>query len=132
MTATRNPKIALLMRQFMSRVQQVADQEDLQESDGWVGRILLKDPKGEQAYVYRIDKGRMEETDAEGPFVATIVMSQDTFLDMIDAAFDGRGEEVFRRKYGGRHIWYDGEHWLVDSERFSKVFRNMSAVKVRR
>ncbi len=72
----------------------------------------------------------MNHSDSEGPFVASIRMSVDTFLDLIDAALSHRGEEVFEQKYAARHISYDGERWIVDSERFRKVFRRLGGVGV--
>jgi hypothetical protein len=112
----------------MAEVEQVADDEDWRESDGWVGRMVLWDGKGKQTYVYEIRDGKMRATDSTGPFVATITMSVDTFLDLIDSALggvSGRAELVFERKYAARHIAYEGERWIVDSERFRKVFRRM-------
>jgi hypothetical protein len=124
----RNPRIAQLVDRFMAEVERVADDEDWRESDGWVGKMVLWDGKGKQTYVYEIRDGKMRATDSKGPFVATITMSVDTFLDLIDSALgdvSGRAELVFERKYAARHIAYEGERWIVDSERFRKVFRRM-------
>jgi hypothetical protein len=124
----RNPRIAQLVDRFMAEVERVADDEDWRESDGWVGRMVLWDGKGKQTYVYEIRDGKMRPTESKGPFVATITMSVDTFLDLIDSALSGvsgRAELAFERKYAARHIAYEGERWIVDSERFRKVFRRM-------
>jgi len=126
----KNPRIAQLVDRFMGEVERVADDGDWAESDGWVGCMVLGDDKGKQTYVYEIRDGKMQATDSPGPYVATITMSVDTFLDLIDAALSGvsgRGELVFERKYAARHIAYEGERWIVDSERFRKVFRRMGA-----
>lgn len=126
----KNPRIARLVDRFMGEVERVADDEDWKESDGWVGRMVLWDGKGKQTYVYEIRDGKMQATESKGPFVATITMSVDTFLDLIDSALGGvpgRAELVFERKYAARHIAYEGERWIVDSERFRKVFRRMGA-----
>ena len=124
----KNPRIAQLVDRFMAQVELAADGEDWKESDGWVGRMVLWDGKGKQTYIYQIKEGKMQPTDSKGPFVATITLSVDTFLDLIDAALSGiagKAELSFERKYAARHIVYEGERWIVDSERFRKVFRRM-------
>lgn len=127
--AIENTRVALLVDRFMAEVERVADDEDWAESDGWVGRMVLWSPKGQQTYTYEIRDGKMNKSDSQGPFVATIRMSVDTFLDLIDAALRKRGEEVFEDKYAARHIAYDGERWIVDSERFRKVFRRLGVAQ---
>ena len=131
-----NPRIARLVDRFMAEVEQAAGDDDWTESDGWVGRIVLWDGEEKQTYVYQIKDGKMEPTEFQGPFVATVSMSVDTFLDLIDSALSGvpgRAELVFERKYAARHIAYEGERWIVDSERFRKVFRRIgSAAGTRR
>lgn len=124
-------EVSKLVNRFMAEVERVADDEDWRESDGWVGRMILWSPEGQQTYIYEIRDGKMHESQSQGPFVATIRMSVDTFLDMIDAALARRGEEVFEAKYAARHISYDGERWIVDSERFRKVFRRLGATAIR-
>jgi len=124
----KNPRIAQLVDRFMAQVQLAADGDDWKEADGWVGRMVLWDSKGKQTYIYEIREGRMQPTSSKGPFVATITLSVDTFLDLIDAALSGiagKAELTFERKYAARHIVYEGERWIVDSERFRKVFRRM-------
>ncbi|KKN16420.1 hypothetical protein LCGC14_0975980 [marine sediment metagenome] len=121
----QNPAIAQLVNQFMAKVGEVADQDDWKESDGWVGQMILWGAKETQTYVYEVKDGRMQLTDSTGPFVATMTMSEDTFLDLIYAALRGRGEPVFRDKYRARHITYQGDSWLVDTERFARVFKRM-------
>lgn len=126
---TRNPAIALLMNQFMAKVGQVADDDDWKESDGWVGQMILWGKKGKQSYVYEIKDGKMALTDSNGPFVATMNMSEDTFLNLIAAALQGRGESFFRDKYRASHITYEGQSWLVDTERFARVFKRMDKTR---
>jgi hypothetical protein len=122
-----------LVQWFMAQVEQVADDQDWAESDGWVGKMVLTDSQaGDRQYVYEIRDGKMRASDSTGPFIATMTMSQDTFLDLIDGATRGKGEETFQRKYAGRHIVYQGEQWIVDSERFRKVFRRLAAAAIRR
>ena len=79
--------VAQLVDRFMAKVEEVADDDDWRESDGWVGRMILKDPdKGDQPYVYAIKEGKMVRTNSQGPFVATMPVSVVPFLDLIDAA----------------------------------------------
>lgn len=127
-------RIKLLVDQFMKKVEEVADDEDWAESDGWLGMMVLTDPKGDQRYVYAISAGKMTEVNQDGrELTATMTMSVDTFLDVIEGAMDGKGPEVFRNKYAMRHIEYSGKQWIVDSERFGKVFKRMAAAdKARR
>ncbi len=123
----KSTRIAMLVARFMAEVERVADAEDWKESDGWVGRILLQEGEGEgqQSYVYEIRDGKMHESDSEGPFVATIRMWVVTFLDLIEAALAHQGEAVFEAEYAAGHISYDGERWIVDSERFREVFKRL-------
>jgi len=126
-----NSKIAALVDRFMKQVASGTDDEDWQEADGWVGKMVLTDTKGAYVYTYAVKAGKMERSESRGPFVAVVTMSISTFLDLLDAAFNGRADIVFERKYAGRHIKYQGERWIVDSERFSKVFRRLGAAGVR-
>jgi len=117
---------------FMTQVEQVTDDEDWAESDGWVGRMILwTDGKPDQVYVYEITDGKMRKSESEGPFVSTIQMSVQTLLDLLNAAFRGRGDDVYIDKYHAGHIVYDGGRWIVDSERFRKVFARLAASRVR-
>ncbi len=125
----RNPTVALLVDRFMRRVEEVADDGDWAESDGWVGRMVLRDKDGDQVYVYAVKDGEMRKTtSSSGPFVATTTMSVKTFLDLMQAAV-GKGsvEAVFQVAYGAGRIEYEGKRWIVDSERFRKVFRRLGA-----
>lgn len=124
-------KIEALVDRFMKQVETGTDDEDWREADGWVGKMVLTDPKGIYEYTYVVANGKMEKSDSQGPFVAVVTMSAITFLDLLDAAFKGRADIVFERKYAARHIRYQGERWIVDSERFRKVFRRLSAAGVR-
>lgn len=112
---------------FMQQVEQVTDDEDWAESDGWVGRMILWSKKGEQVHVYEIRDGKMRKSDSEGPFVSTVRMSVKTLVDLLNAAFAGRGDVVYVEKYHAGHITYDGGRWIVDSERFRKVFQRLAA-----
>ena len=117
-----------LVHRFMAEVEQVADQDDWADADGWVGKMVLRDSdKGDRSYIYEIQNGKMLPSDSRGPYVATMSMSVDTFLDLTNAATRGQGEQTFQRKYAGKHIMYQGDQWIVDSERFRKVFRRLGA-----
>lgn len=124
-------KIEALVDRFMRQVASGTDDEDWREADGWVGQLVLTDTKGAYVYTYVVQNGKMERSESRGPFVGVVTMSTDTFLDLLDAAFKGRAGIVFERKYAGRHIRYQGERWIVDSERFGKVFRRLGAARVR-
>ncbi len=43
-----NSRVAMLVARFMAQVERVADDDDWAESDGWLGRMVLWSPKGEQ------------------------------------------------------------------------------------
>lgn len=154
----KSSRVELLVNQFMARVTEVAESDDWLESDGWLGRIILLEEDGRQVYTYAINKGKLETVTSQGPFVATITMGIDSFLDLIDSALsgqvacptcnrpvarnrvcsscqervpewaDGWAERVFENKYRlglPRGIRYEGDRWIVDSERFRKVFKRM-------
>lgn len=124
----QSKRIKFLVDQFMKKVEGVADDDDWAETDGWLGKMVLTDPSGDQTYVYQIKDGKMTEADQNGrELTATMTMSIDTFLDLIEAAMEGQGGEVFRKKYGMRHIQYSGKTWLADSERFGRVFNRLAA-----
>lgn len=124
--------ITYVVRKFMEQVEQVADDEDWAESDGWLGKMVITRPnEGDEAFVYEIKDGKMSLTVSGGPFTAVMKMSEKTFLDIIDAALGGQGEEMFMRKYAARHVAYDGAFWVVDSERFRKVFKRLAAANVK-
>ncbi len=126
----RGVKINLIVQQFMKRVEEVADDSDWVESDGWLGKMVITMEEGSaETYVYEIRDGKMQLTESAGPFVATMKMSRKTFLDILTAAFQGQGEEVFMEKYANRNVTYDGGFWIIDSERFRKVFKRMAATK---
>lgn len=154
----KNIKVEALVKLFMSKVGEVADGEDWEESDGWIGQMILLEEGGRQVYTYAVKNGSFHLSESEGPFVATIRMGVDTFLDLIDAALSGQAicpacsalgsrrrrcsrcqevlpdtaassaEGVFENMYRlglPRGIRYEGEHWIVDSERFRQVFKRM-------
>jgi hypothetical protein len=124
--------ITYVVKKFMEQVEKVADDEDWAESDGWLGKMVItRGPAGEEEFVYEIKDGKMSLAASEGPFTAVMKMSEKTFLDIIDAALGGKGEEMFMRKYAARHVAYDGAFWVVDSERFRKVFRRLAAANVK-
>ena len=126
---SEKPRIAQLVERFVAEVNQLAG-EDWKNSDGSVGRLILCDDEGKQTYVYEMKDGKMRASDSTGPFVATITMSVDTFLDLVDTALpdvSGRAVLAFKRKRAARHIAYEGERWIVDSEWFRRMFRRMGS-----
>ena len=132
MDSGKTGHVGRLVDRFMALVTEVADGGDWAESDGWVGKMVLITAKGEQQYIYRVQDGKMTPTDSPGPYVAVMTMSTETFLDLIESAFEGTAEEVFEEKYARRHIDYRGERWIVDSERFRKVFKRIGRIPTHR
>lgn len=124
-------KVEQLIEFFMSRLSEVADDEDWQEADGWVGKWTII---GEHSAVkvYEVRNGRFWPTKPREVYTGEVEMSIDTFLDVVDASLHGRGEEVFVQKYAKSHIRYRGEQWVVDSERFRKVLRRLGTVPITR
>lgn len=145
-----------LVNAFMKKVGEVADSEDWVESDGWVGQIVIVYPDRDSTHTYAIRDGTFHPSDSEGPFVAIVRMSVDTFIDLMTAASsnavacpycgnksqrrkpcsschqvvpdnaEGWAEFLFIDKYRRKHIGYVGDTWIVDSERFRKVFKRMA------
>ncbi len=130
MAAEGNSKIALLVEKFMEQVSQVTDDADWNESDGWVGKWTI----GSTGLVYEITGGKFRpilKPDPKQKYTGEVQMSEDTFLDLMEAAFNQRGEDEFARKYAKKASRYKGEKWIVDSERFRKVLKRLSVVPIR-
>lgn len=127
-------KIEGLINVLMAKVAEVAEEEDWKEADGWVGRWKITgEEDGEDVErVYEIRDGRFLPCNPQQHYTGEVEMSQDTFVDLVDAALHGRGEDVFADKYAMRAIRYRGAQWVVDSERFRKVLRRLSLVRDRR
>jgi hypothetical protein len=123
--AVATDSVAELVDEFMSSIAIAADEDDWEESEDWLARLTLKRRDGDENFIYHIQDGRMVRSEAEGPYVASILMTVDTFLEVMDAAMGGRGEEMWLDKYGHGHIVYQGDRWIVDSERFRKVLKKM-------
>ena len=109
----------------MKMVEDVGEPEDWAEADGWVGKMIISEKSSDREYIYRVREGKMVPVDHSEVFTATIRMSSDTFLDIVEGALNSAGEETFMRKYANGSILYYGERWIVDSERFKKAFRRM-------
>lgn len=125
-------KIARLVDHFMAEASQAADNDDWAEADGWVGKWVIVGAGGELVKVFEVKAGTLTPTKPRQEYTAVVTMSEDTFLDLVEAALQGQGEEVFARKYAKRAIEYQGERWIVDSERFRKVLRRLGGVKLGR
>lgn len=123
-------KIGKLVDILMSRVANVADEEDWKESDGWVGKWTIY---GENniTRVYSIREGKFYHSEEQEEYTGQVEMSEDTFLDLVDASLHGKGEDMFIDKYRRAAIRYRGDHWIVDSERFRKVLRRLSGIPIR-
>lgn len=130
MASGEGSKIGKLVDFLMSNVAEVADDEDWKESDGWVGKWTIVGPEG-VTRIYEIRNGKFCLTSEKEKYTGEVEMSEDTFLDLIDAALYGKGEDVFSQKYASRAIRYRGEQWIVDSERFRKVLRRLSGIPLR-
>jgi len=123
-------KIGRLVDIMMNQVAEVADDEDWKESDGWIGKWTIY---GEDTItrIYSISNGKFYRIGEQEEYTGQVEMSEDTFLDLVDAALKGRGEELFVDKYRTAAIRYRGDQWIVDSERFRKVLRRISGIPIR-
>jgi len=130
MGSGKSSKIGKLVDKMMSQVADVADDEDWKESDGWIGKWTII---GEQNIerVYAIREGKFYPIGEQEEYTGQVEMSEDTFLDLVAAALDGKGEEMFVDKYRRSAIRYRGDQWIVDSERFRKVLKRLSNVPLR-
>ena len=124
-SAVLGNSVAALVDEFMLQVEAGAEAEDWAESDDWVGRLVLKRKERDEDHVYHIQDGQMVRSESAGPYIASLTMTVQTFLDLMDAALKGKGEEMFVEKYGTSHIVFDGDRWVADSERFRMVLRRM-------
>ncbi|KKM78919.1 hypothetical protein LCGC14_1355110 [marine sediment metagenome] len=130
MGSGQTSKIGRLVNLLMEKVAEVAGEDDWEEADGWVGKWTIEGPD-DVTLVYEIRGGKFFETRERENYTGEVRMSEDTFLDLVDAALHGRGEQVFIEKYRKWHIQYFGEQWLVDSERFRKVLKRLGSVPLR-
>lgn len=123
-------KLGKLVDSLMSRVAEVADDEDWKESDGWVGKWTIVGENNIER-IYAIRGGKFYPIGEQEEYTGQVEMSEDTFLDLVDAALRGRGEAMFADKYRIAAIRYRGDQWIVDSERFRKVLRRLSGIPLR-
>jgi hypothetical protein len=130
MGTQENSTIAKLVDHLMGKVSEVADEEDWKESDGWIGKWTITGPVG-MTRQYAIRAGRFYSVGPQESYTGEVEMSEDTFLDLIDGALHGNGEEVFAQKYAKHAIRYRGDQWIVDSERFRKVLKRLGAIPKR-
>lgn len=129
MASSGGSKIGQLVDHLIAKLQEVAGEEDWRESDGWVGKWTILGADVER--IYRIKDGRFCPVGRQEHYTGEVEMSDDTFLDLVDAAMGGRGEQVFAEKYGKQYIRYRGANWIVDSERFRKVLKRLGGQPVR-
>jgi len=130
MGAGQISKIGKLVDILMSRVADVADDDDWKESDGWIGKWTIV---GESSIerIYAIRDGKFSSIGEQDEYTGQVEMSEDTFLDLVEAALRGKGEDMFVDKYRKAAIRYRGDQWIVDSERFRKVLRRLSGIPLR-
>jgi len=114
----------------MEKAAEVADDDDWKESDGWIGKWTIYGEKN-VTRIYAIKDGKFYPTGEHVEYTGQVEMSDDTFLDLVEGALHGRGEDVFAQKYAARAIRYRGDQWIVDSERFRKVLRRLSGIPLR-
>jgi hypothetical protein len=124
-------KIAKLIDFFIGQLSEVAEEDDWKESEGWIGKWSIIGPLG-ITRVYEIRKGKFYPSTEQATYTGQVEMSEDTFLDLIDGALHGKGEDVFAQKYAKHAIRYKGDQWIVDSERFRKVLRRLGGDPLRR
>jgi hypothetical protein len=114
----------------MSKVSEVADDDDWKESDGWVGKWTIVGGQG-ITRIYEIHDGKFYPSHEQQKYTGEVEMSEDTFLDLVEGALHGHGEDVFAQKYAKHAIRYRGDQWIVDSERFRKVLRRLGNKPIR-
>lgn len=130
MATGQDSKIGKLVDILMGKVSEVADGEDWKESDGWVGKWSIIGPQG-ITRIYTIRSGKFYPSSPQQKYTGEVEMSEDTFLDLMEGALQGKGEDVFAQKYAKHAIRYRGEQWVVDSERFRKVLRRLGSMPLR-
>lgn len=132
MVSKPGSNIAKLVDHLMSKVSEVAEGEDWKEAEGWVGRWIIDGPKG-VVKTYEIKQGKVISYTAKPgeKFTGEVQMSDDTFLDLMDAAFEGKVDQCFAEKYARKAIRYRGQQWIVDSERFRKVLKRLAHKPIR-
>lgn len=130
MATGQTSKIEKLVDFLMRNVAEVADGEDWEEADGWIGKWTIYG-ENDIIKVYSIKGGKFHPIGEQDSYTGQVEMSEDTFLDLVAAAQKGRGEDVFAQKYGSRAIRYRGDQWIVDCERFRKVLKRIGGLPLR-
>ena len=130
MATGEGSKIGRLVDSLMSKVAEIADDDDWKESDGWVGKWTVYGEKS-ITRIYAIKDGKFYPIGEQVEYTGQVEMSEDTFLDLVEGALKGRGEDVFAQKYAARAIRYRGDQWIVDSERFRKVLKRIGGTPIR-
>lgn len=125
MGSEQDSKLGKLIDHLMSKIAEVADADDWKESEGWVGKWTILGPQG-ISRIYAIRDGKFHPTGTQQKYTGEVEMSEDTFLDLMAGAIHGEGEQVFAQKYAKHAIRYKGDQWIVDSERFRKVLKELS------
>ncbi len=131
MAAQQVSNIGKLVDFLMGKVAEIADTDDWKEADGWVGKWTIVGDKN-LTRVYAIKDGQFNIVGPQQIYTGEVEMSEDTFLDLMDAALKGRGEQMFADKYAKHAIRYRGEQWVVDSERFRKVLKRLGNIPIRK
>jgi len=130
MVSGESSKIGNLVDRLMAQMAEAADDEDWKESDGWVGKwTIIGEPS--TIRIYAVKDGKFHPTVEHAEYAGQVEMSEDTFLDLVEGALHGHGEDVFAQKYASRAIRYRGDQWIVDSERFRKVLRRIGGIPLR-
>ena len=130
MATGQSSKIGKLVDLLMTQVANVADDDDWKESDGWIGKWSILGEKN-ITKIYSIRNGKFCAIGEQEEYTGQVEMSEDTFLDLVEGALHGKGEDVFAQKYAARAIRYRGDQWIVDSERFRKVLKRLSGIPLR-
>ncbi len=130
MAAGQGSKIGKLVDMLMGRVAEVVDEDDWKESDGWIGKWTIYGETDTER-IYAVRDGKFYTLSEQEEYTGQVEMSEDTFLDLVEGALHGRGEDVFAQKYAARAIRYRGDQWIVDSERFRKVLKRLSGIPIR-
>jgi hypothetical protein len=131
MADKQNSNVKRLVTYLMGKIAEVADEEDWKESDGWVGKWTIIG-EHDTTLIYEIKNGKFNPTAEHAEYTGEVEMSEDTFLDLVEGALSGHGEDTFAQKYAKRAIRYTGSQWVVDSERFRKVLRRIGSEQVRK
>ena len=62
--------VAALMDAFMFQAEAGTKDDDWEDTDDWIDRVILKRQQGDQTFIYHVTDGKMVRTQSDGPYIS--------------------------------------------------------------